>query len=156
MSELFVREAELDEIERIAPLKQQLTDAHAAGEPGRFDPEPDFSAFVSYVVNKDMHLFVVEKDEKWVAYALVRYVHSAPNVYMMERKFVHVEEVCVDKDCKRMGIGRILMEHIRQDARQKGYSHIQLDVWSFNEGAMQFYESLGMRTVRSLMEMSTD
>ena len=71
---------------------------------------------------------------------------------MCERKFMHVEEFCVDESCHRQGIGRKLMEALRKDAAESGYPRLELDVWAFNEGARKFYESVGFTTFRYFME----
>ena len=92
---------------------------------------------------KDMHLIVAQQDEKLLGYALICYVHRPASPYMNERKFVHVEEFCVDENCHRQGVGRKLMEALRADAAENHCPLIELDVWAFNEGARQFYESVG-------------
>ena len=50
----------------------------------------------------------------------------------------------------------MLMQKIRQDAHERGYPRIELDVWSFNDEAMRFYASVGMRPFRTFMEMDAE
>ena len=48
------------------------------------------------------------------------------------------------------------MEALKQLARKNGCPRIELDVWSFNEGAKQFYEAAGMKPFRTFMEMDAN
>ena len=34
------------------------------------------------------------------------------------------------------------------------FPRVELDVWAFNEDAQRFYEAIGFRTYRSLMELN--
>ena len=49
-------------------------------------------------------------------------------------------------------MGSALIGFCRSEAARTGFGRISLDVWSFNESALKFYESLGFRTSRSYME----
>ena len=42
----------------------------------------------------------------------------------------------------------------KQDAKNRGFDRLELDVWEFNEGAMKFYDSVGFKTYREYKEMN--
>ena len=153
MNELIIREAELDELPRIADLKRQIHDVHVKGRPDLFTPYKNLEAFAAHSAAKNCTLLLAETAEKVVGFVMLQYVHRPASPYMEERKFLHVEEFCVDENHKRMGIGTKLMDALKQLAREKGYPRIELDVWGFNEGAKQFYEAVGMKPFRTFMEM---
>ena len=46
-----------------------------------------------------------------------------------------------------------LVDFIKQDAASKGYSRIELDVWEFNETAIEFYNAIGFKPYRRYMEL---
>ena len=152
MSEITVRKAGMDEFPRIVHLKQQIHQLHVNGRPDLFAPMQNDDVYEAHAQEKGMHLFLAEKGNAVVGYALFTYVHRPVSPYMCERKFMHVEEFCVDENCHRQGIGRTLMEALRQDASQNGYPRLELDVWAFNEDARKFYESIGFTTYRYFME----
>ena len=151
-----MREAPLDELPRIAHLKKQIHDLHVAGRPDLFIPIADMDAFTAHAAAQNCALLIAECGGEVAGYVLIRYVDRPANPYMNARSFVHVEEFCVDEDHQRMGIGKRLMEALKQLAREKGYLRIELDVWSFNEGAKRFYEASGMTAYRTFMEMSIE
>jgi ribosomal protein S18 acetylase RimI-like enzyme len=56
---------------------------------------------------------------------------------------VHVADVAVTADARRMGVGTALMNAGEAWARERGLPAISLDVWSTNERALAFYRGLG-------------
>ena len=153
MSEILLREAGLEELPRIAAMKQQIHNVHMNGRPDLFAPYKDLNDFTAHSAAKGCSLLLAEAAGEPVGYVMLQYVHRPPSPYMKERKFIHVEEFCVDESHQRTGIGSLLMEALKKLAREKGYPRIELDVWSFNEGARQFYEAAGMKPFRTFMEM---
>ena len=153
MSEIIIREAGLEELDRIAALKKQIHDVHVHGRPDLFNPIRDLKAFAEHSAAKNCSLLLAEHEGHPVGYVLFQYVERTANPYMKARRFVHVEEFCVDENHHRMGIGRQMMDALKHVARINGYPRIELDVWGFNEGAKQFYEAAGMAAYRTFMEM---
>ena len=153
MSDVIIRQAELDELPRIAALKKQIHDVHVAGRPDLFTPYSSLDAFADHSAAKGCALLLAEEAGEPVGYVMYQLVHRPASPYMKERHFVHVEEFCVDENHQRMGIGQRLMAGLKALAREKGCLRIELDVWSFNEGTKQFYEAVGMTAYRAFMEM---
>ena len=153
MSNLLVREVSLDELPRIAAMKRQIHEVHVQGRPDLFAPYKDLDAFADHASAKNCHLLLAEQNGQPVGFALYQYVERPASPYMNARKFMHVEEFCVDETCRRMGVGKQLMDALKAAAKRDGYPRIELDVWSFNEGAKQFYEAAGMKAYRTFMEM---
>ena len=156
MDEIIIRHAGLEELPRIAALKHQIHQVHVDGRPDIFAPYKDLEAFAAHSAAKNCSLLLAELDGEVVGFVLLQYVERPANPYMKARKFVHVEEFCVDEHHKRMGIGTRMMDALKQIAREKGYLRIELDVWDFNEGAKQFYEAAGLNAYRTFMEMNID
>ena len=52
---------------------------------------------------------------------------------------------------RRMGVGKALMERVNQWAKERELESVQLTVWDFNQGAIEFYKALGYDTVRLTM-----
>lgn len=156
MAEVVIREAALDEMPRIAELKRQIHEVHVKGRPDLFAPYKDLDSFAVHSAAKNCSLLLAEIGDKAVGFAMIQFVERPASPYMNARKFLHVEEFCVDENHQRLGIGTKLMEALKQLAREKGCPRIELDVWSFNEGAKQFYEAAGMTAYRTFMEMDVE
>jgi len=70
------------------------------------------------------------------------------------RRMAHVASigVTVSASCRRRGIGRLLIETIIEQAKQRGLRKIKLEVFSQNQGPIQLYQSLGFRNVGRLRD----
>lgn len=61
----------------------------------------------------------------------------------------HTTQVCVMPGYQHRGIGRLLMERSIEVLRQRGYESLSLTVTASNRGAVELYERLGFRTVKT-------
>jgi ribosomal protein S18 acetylase RimI-like enzyme len=57
----------------------------------------------------------------------------------------HVADLAVAEDARRLGVGRALVHAAEGWASRLGLSTLSLDVWTTNERAVAFYESLGFQ-----------
>ena len=157
MSEIVVRPARREELERVNELRRQVNALHVAGRPAHFRP-----GFGEALRN---HLFAQFDDPdrfgvlvalvggEVAGFATVQYVHRPEGPYTLPLDFYHVEEFGVDAAHRRRGVARALVEYMKADARAHGLKRLDLDVWSFNEGAMAFYEAAGLVTYRRYLEL---
>jgi amino-acid N-acetyltransferase len=89
-------------------------------------------------LTRDHNVHVVEADWKAVGYAAWR--DEAPGV-------AYIEELNVDPEVQRFGLGSRLMEAIRDDARKHGIKHIVLRAWAKATWAVAFYRKHGFAEV---------
>ncbi len=68
-------------------------------------------------------------------------------------RFALVDNLAVSEAARRCGVGRALMASARQWAEARGLPRVQLSVWAFNEGAIAFYEALGYKAARLVMDL---
>jgi ribosomal protein S18 acetylase RimI-like enzyme len=61
----------------------------------------------------------------------------------------HTTQVCVMPGYQGHGIGRCLMEHSIDALRRRNYNSLSLTVTSVNKRAVELYEHLGFRTVKT-------
>lgn len=60
------------------------------------------------------------------------------------RTIYFIEDIVVDRNYRRRGIGKSLYCLLKEKAEKEGIDAIELNVWGFNKDAIKFYESLGM------------
>lgn len=87
---------------------------------------------------------------------MVQYITKPESPYNKERRYFHIEEFGVDEKQRRKGIATDMIDFIKKDAKKRGFKRIELDMWEFNNGALAFYESAGLKTYRRYMESYTD
>jgi amino-acid N-acetyltransferase len=85
-------------------------------------------------LTRDHNVHVVEADWSPVGYAAWR--DEAPGV-------AYIEELNVDPEQQRFGLGSKLMEAVRDDARKHGLKHIVLRAWAKAKWAVAFYRKNG-------------
>ncbi len=151
----MVRFAEERDLPRVNELRRQVSELHVNGRPDIFKPgfcrELQDRVYEMYR-GGDSDVIVAERDGVIRGMACVEYLTKQESPYNQERKIYYVTEIGVDAAFRRRGVGRELMEFMRVDATAKGFARIELDMWTFNEGALQFYEAVGFRTFRRFME----
>ena len=101
--------------------------------------------------NKD--ILVAERDGIICGFACVAYIDLPESPYRYARHFYHVGEFGVDTAFHRQGVATELVTFMKQDAKEKGFNQIELDVWEFNPEARAFYEAVGFECIRRYMEM---
>ncbi len=149
----FARESELD---RINELRKQVNDIHVEGKPEVF--KPGFSQELRDYIHEiwsdpEKAIIVADIDGKICGFAILNHINRPENPFMKERDFLDVDEFCVDRDCRRQGIASKLIAFIKNHAKERGFSRIELNMWEFNQDALAFYEAVGFETYRRYMEM---
>ena len=72
---------------------------------------------------------------------------------MFERDFLDIDEFGVDENSRRQGAASEMIRFIRDWAKEQGFSRLELNMWTFNRGALAFYEAVGFSTYRRYMEI---
>ena len=63
-----------------------------------------------------------------------------------------MEELCVNQVDRKSGIGKALSEEAKRLSRLRGADVMELNVWSFNTNAIDFYHAMGMTERSIIME----
>ena len=69
---------------------------------------------------------------------------------------MYIDDFCIDGKYRKQGIGRRLIEAVKELAKKEGCYNIELNVWEFNENAIHFYKKCGLGTQRRQMELILD
>lgn len=86
-------------------------------------------------------LFVASRDKKLVGYALYFYNYSS----FLARPTLYLEDLFVLKEHRGEGAGVALLKRCIREAVSKGCGRMEWAVLTWNQRAIQFYESLGAR-----------
>lgn len=155
MGKLKIRFAKKSELPAVNAVREQVHRLHAEGRPDIFRRKfgRKLAAHIYDTFRGASSKIVVAKSEGViVGFATLQVVDKPRSPYIKARRFLRVEEIGVDKAHRRHGIGRALLDFIKQYAADSGFDTVELDVWEFNEDALRFYESVGFRTYRRILE----
>lgn len=155
MEDIIICEATMDDKNEMNVIRKQVNDLHVAGESKIFKPgfNENMASFCETFIKNEQgkKALVAKENGKVVGYALLEFVFKEETDYRFTQRFLEVGEFGVLEGNKKKGIGRKLVERIRLIAKENGYDEIRLDMWSFNEGALKFYEAVGFETYRRHM-----
>lgn len=153
-----IREAQIKDYDSIFELEQEVLALHASNRPdvyryiGNALPKERFEQMLNSDTTKVFIAVNAENDE--VAAFLVLLVKIIPDMPMIvPGKYIHVDDLCVNKAYRHKGIGRMLFEYAKTYAKSIDAHSVELKVWEFNQDAVEFYKSLGMSTKNRMMEI---
>jgi len=155
----MVRFAEEKDLDRINELRKQVNDIHVEGRPDMFKAGfgseiRDYAKVIMSEENSD--IIVAERNGVICGMVCVDYVNKAETPFSRARNFYHVQEIAVDTNYRRQGVAKELLEFMTADAKKRNLSRIELDVWEFNESAIEFYRAVGFRPMRIWMEYEVE
>ena len=151
----MVRFAEEKDLEKVNELRKQVNDIHVEGRPDLFKAGfgEEIREFAKVILNgENSDIIVAERDGVICGMVCVDYVQKPETPYSKARNFYHVQEIAVDKNYRRQGVAKELLEFMSADAKKRNLNKIELDVWEFNDSAIEFYQAVGFKVTRRWME----
>lgn len=153
MPEFTVRYAKKSELERVNEIRYQVNRVHSNGRPDIF--RDDFCDEMKNIVYKvfdgeNSDVIVAVNGDTICGFATVEYIVKEKSPYGLQRKFYRIAEFGVDENFRRMGVATKLINFCKQEAKNRGFDRLELDVWEFNEGAN---EVLRFRRIQNLQRI---
>jgi len=152
---MIIRAMTKDDFEAILPLQREIADLHVKGRPDMFREGHlnfDLERFDGFIEDENNIGLIAEENGEAAgfAFAMIREVKNHPA--LVDFKRFYIDDICVRSDMKRRGIGRALYEECVKIAERHRCGRIMLDVHTFNEDAIRFYEAMGMQARKIQME----
>ncbi len=150
-----IRKAQLKDAERISQLLVIIGRLHHNGRP---DIYPDGAKYgvkevEEIILDEEKTVFVAEDESNTVAGYIICYpIKRNQHVTAEEQKTMYIDDLCVDDKYQSRGIGKALLLRAKQYAAETDCANVELNVWSFNEKAVKFYEACGMTEQKRRME----
>lgn len=130
---------------RVARVSDAADVANLTAQLGYEVEPPVLGARLSSILARRDHRFLVAEVDGCTA----GWVHAAITEYVETDRFVVVAGLVVATNRRRQGIGRMLMRHAENWAREQGCSVVRLWSSSRRNAAHQFYEQLGYQNVKT-------
>lgn len=143
---IIIRKAKITDFKRIHKLVVQVHKLHLKERNDIYkDVDPmNFEEFKTELSNSNNICLIAELENQVVGICFSRIKETLNNKIMKNRKIIHIESFCIDKDYQKRGIGRKLYNKMIQLAKEKNINNIETMVWGFNKNAIKFYKNLGM------------
>lgn len=97
-------------------------------------------------------VFVAQRDGAVLGYAFCVHQQHVNDNNLTDIKTLYIDDLCVDEAARGGHIGRALYEHVLDYARTAGCYNVTLNVWTGNDAALKFYESVGLGVQKIGME----
>jgi len=100
----------------------------------------------------DTPIFVAVEETAVLGYGFCVVERFHQHSVMNDRTTLYIDDICVLETHRGKHIGTEIYNEIVRYAKYRGCYNVTLNVWSCNESAMKFYESLGMKPQKVGME----
>ena len=97
-------------------------------------------------------IFVALEGDFVAGYCFCQHREYQGSTALTDRKELYIDDLCVDENCRGKGIAKTLYAHVTDYAKNCGCAFVTLNVWCGNDGAMKFYEAMGMNARSITME----
>ena len=153
---IMIRRAEARDLAAVNALLRQVLTVHANGRPDIFIPDTKKYAddeLLALFKDDIRPVFVFDDEKDGVighAFCVIEETKNANNLRDMTT--LYIDDICVDEAHRRLGVATALFEHVKAYAQSLGCYHITLNVWEMNPAARRFYERMGMKPLKTVME----
>jgi GNAT superfamily N-acetyltransferase len=143
-----IRAATPEDAGTISALNADVQQIHADAHPWRFKP-PGLHTFTEKdardLLSKPGYFAFLAFDEGGPnGYLVAEIVRRSETARHFAHELIYIHEMSVPPVARRKGVGTSLLNGAKAHARSLGISLVALDTWSFNEGALLFFQKNGL------------
>jgi len=151
-----VRRAVINDVPKIMPLLSSVAQLHGDNRKDIFrNPTLHYSEseIKNFIETGELNIFVSTGETNEITGVLLCKIRAQHNHnVLLDSKILWIEDTCVGESYRNKGYGKMLIEYAKGFAKDNGCSRMELNVWSFNKNAHDFYESQGLKEQRNIME----
>lgn len=151
-----LRSAEISDIGRITELLYQVHKVHSDGRPDIFRPgakKYTEGELLEIIQDDTRPVYVAENDNGVVdGYAFCLLQEVKDDKSCQDMKTLYIDDLCVDEKSRGEHIGSALYHYVCEEAKRLGCYHITLNVWELNSSAKKFYETMGLKPLKTTLE----
>jgi GNAT superfamily N-acetyltransferase len=141
-----IRTADIDDAKVLAKLNGFVQELHLQHRPDHFKETsvPELEVwFGSLLEQPTTRAWIAEAQGQPVGYVLALCRDLPANPFTHARKWLEVDQIAVDPNHRRHGVGRALVSKAIAYAKETGLGRIEATSWSFNHEAHKLFRHLG-------------
>lgn len=145
---MIIRKAVSEDAFDLIPLCKNGNDMHYKKRPDKFTLKDDERYFllIKGTIEAGYNIFLVAiDDEKFIGYIEYTIIEKIDKV-------AYINQFYVEDEYRKKGVGKALMDEVEKEAMKNKCSKIELNCWSFNQNALDFYYHLGYNNQRVILE----
>jgi ribosomal protein S18 acetylase RimI-like enzyme len=156
--DIKIREAVINDYEGLCEVYAELDEHHRLSHPELFIKPDDYARAKEYIAeainDSNKALFVAVIDSKVVAFA-ESYIQKSSNFPVIKkREWVQLDNIAVKREYQNNHIGSLLLNKVVEWAKSKQVNRIELKVYFFNKGAIEFYSGKGFKDLNKTMYLN--
>ena len=150
-----IRFAEAKDVSGILALLRQVGLVHHKGRPDIFRSNAQkygASQVIAMLDSTTSPIFVAVEEGAVLGYCFCIVKDHSQDPVIESFTELYIDDLCVDENCRGQHIGTAIYQAILRYAKMRKCYNVTLNVWSCNESAMKFYQSLGLKPQKVGME----
>jgi ribosomal protein S18 acetylase RimI-like enzyme len=143
---ITIRAATNADAPALVSLNADVQAIHAAALPWRFKPPGAYTAAdaEALIGRPNYFALLAEIDRAPAGYAVAEVIRQPETGRHHPHAMIYVHEISVRETLRRRGVGRALMDAVKERGKELGFALIALDTWTFNEAALAFFQRYGL------------
>ena len=149
-----IRKAKKKDIPYLNDLLKQVCAVHSQGRPDLFKQNAKKytnAQLAMLLASPNNYIFVAELNGIVVAYCFCERQNRGGNIFY-DKPSLYIDDLCVDQNYRGQKIGESIFKHVQNFAKENGFYDITLNVWNLNKGAIKFYEKMGLKPLKIVLE----
>ena len=145
--------AKSEDWQAVAAITRQVHELHIGWRPDIFRQAEEVYPLEYFLEDvEEKHIWVVRRDDTVIAYVQF-HTWQTNSDGSVPSKVLDIDDIAIDENHRHRGIGRQILEDLKELAGAQGCNDIQLSVYPQNETAIRFYEQCGfmVRNIRYQM-----
>lgn len=151
-----IRPADKYDISGIMNLLRQVLEVHADLRPDIFKPNTTkyTEEELYYIITNPLTpvFLAVDENGNVIGHCFCKFIRHSGENSLTDIKTLYIDDLCIDEAARGKHIGKALYEYALTFAKENGCYNLTLNVWSTNESAIKFYEAMGLKTQKIVME----
>ena len=153
-----IRAAVIGDEELLAKLNSLVQDLHLQRRPDHFrhtELSERAGWYKSLLEEPTARMWIAEEQGTPVGYVLAVFHRLPENPFTQARAWCEIDQIAVDSNHRRRGIGRALVLKAIAEVRAEGIQRVEATSWAFNEETQEVFRRLGFtpKTVRFELEL---
>ena len=149
-----IRRAELDDLDTLVSLNGMVQALHVSAEPAsyrRAGNEQRHEVLRQWLEGPGKEIWIAELQGHVAGYMIFKELHREETPFTPPRGWLYVDQLGVLPEHRGEGVGRALMRHAEERARELKLDKVTLHVRAANPEAIRFYEAIGYATEQVAM-----
>lgn len=148
-----IKKAEIKDIDEIEQLYLVLFSDMAKLQPEYFKKAKQDTEFLKMIIESDDSDILIAKDTKVIGLALVQKQKTPSYNCIVEHQYAYLMDLVVDPSYRGQGIGKQLLEKVKNWSLKRNLEYVELMVLSENKKAIDLYEKLNFKEKMKTMKV---